>query len=205
MGENYCNKFKSVSSWNIPLEQAATLEEDESDFDEENHVVRGTRSLEDIYNMCNVAMHERTVVSDVLKSPEWKVAIEEEINMINKNDTWILVDRPYGRHVIGVTWVFMLKLNSDGSINKHKVRLVDKVYSQQYRIDLTRTFAPVARFDTIRLLFVLAAQKGWLMFHFDVKSTFLNGTLKEEIYVEQPEGVTNHEGVNKVYLLKKVL
>lgn len=99
----------------------------------------------------------------------------------------------------------MLKLNSDGSINKHKVRLVDKVYSQQYRIDFTRTFAIVARFDTIRLLFVLAAQKGWLMFHFDVKSTFLNDTLKEEIYVEQPEGFTNHKGVNKVYLLKKVL
>ncbi|GKV15798.1 hypothetical protein SLEP1_g26549 [Rubroshorea leprosula] len=81
-----------------------------------------------------------------------------------------------------------VKLNSDGSLNKCKARLVVKGYSQLAGIDFTETFALVARFDTIKLLFAMAAQKSWLIYQLDVKSTFLNGELKEEIYVEQPDG-----------------
>ena len=88
--------------------------------------------------------------------------------------------------MIGVKWVYRTKLNADGSINKHKARLVVKGYAQVFGVDYSETFAPVARLDTIRLLLAVAAQKNWRIYQLDIKSTFLNGFLQEEIYVEQP-------------------
>ena len=79
--------------------------------------------------------------------------------MIEKNQTWELVDRPQNRNVIGVKWVFRTKLNADGSINKHKARLVVKGFAQVLGVDFSKTFAPVARLYTIRLLLSIAAQK----------------------------------------------
>ena len=110
--------------------------------------------------------------------------MEEVIQMIEKNNTWELVNRPLGKDIIGVKWVYKTKLNSDGTIQKHKARLVAKGYSQQPRIDYNETFAPVARLDSIRALIALASQIGWSIHQLDVKSTFLNGVLEEEIYVE---------------------
>ena len=122
-----------------------------------------------------------------------------------KNDTWQLVDKPQGRKVIGVKWVFRTKLNADGSINKHKPRLVVKGYAQIFGVDYSDTFAPVARLDTIRLLITVSAQRGWKMHQMDVKSAFLNGILEEEIYVEQPEGFVIDGKEDKVYRLHKAL
>ena len=106
--------------------------------------------------------------------------------MIDKNETWQLVERPKNHKVIEVKWVFKTKLNPDGLICKHKARLVVKGYAQQYGVDYQETFAHVARYDTIRLLFVLVAQNSWHIHKLDVKSAFLNGFVDEEIYVEQP-------------------
>ena len=102
-------------------------------------------------------------------------------------------------------WVYRTKLNADGSVNKHKARLVVKGYAQMFGVDFSKTFSPVARLDTIRLLLALAAQKGWIIHHMDVKSAFLNGHLEEEIFVEQPEGFVVHGQEEKVYRLKKAL
>ncbi|GKV19874.1 hypothetical protein SLEP1_g30074 [Rubroshorea leprosula] len=131
--------------------------------------------------------------------------MQEELNMFEKNAIWKLVDRPTNKNVIGVKWVYKVKLNSDGSLNKCKARLVVKGYSQLAGIHFTETFAPVAKFDTIRLLFAMATQKSWLIYQLDMKSTFLNGKLKEEIYVEQPDGYVKKGAKHKVYLLKKAL
>ena len=123
--------------------------------------------------------------------------------MIEKNQTWHLVERPQDRNVIGVKWVYRTKLNADGSINKHKERLVVKGYAQVFGVDYSETFAPVARLDTIRLLLAVAAQKNWKVYQLDVKSAFLNGFLQEEIYVEQPQGFAKEGEEDKVYFLKK--
>ena len=131
--------------------------------------------------------------------------MEEELKMINKNGTWELVDRPKNQKIIGVKWVFRIKYNSDGSVNKLKARLVVKGYSQEYGVDFSNTFAPVARHDTIRLLVALAAKMGWKIHYLDVKSTFLNGVLEEDIYVEQPEGFQVPGCEDKVYKLHKAL
>ena len=125
--------------------------------------------------------------------------------MIEKNQTWELVDRPQHKKVIGVKWIYRTKLNYDGSVNKHKARLVVKGYVQIYGVDFSETFAPVARIDTIRMLLVLTAQKGWIVHQMDVKSDFLNGSLEEEIFVEQPEGFSIAGKENQVYQLKKAL
>jgi len=118
--------------------------------------------------------------------------------MIEKNETWILVDRPIHKKVIGVKWIFKTKLNANGNINKYKARLVVKWYSQEPGIDFIDTFAPMSRLNTIKLLLALAAQSTWL----DVKSAFFNGILNEEIYDEQPDGFEKEITTNKVYLLK---
>ena len=127
------------------------------------------------------------------------------MSMIQKNKTWDLVDRPEGRKVIGVKWIFKTKFNADNSINKYKARLVVKGYAQIFGVDYSDTFAPVARLDTIRLLLAIAAQKGWKVIQLDVKSAFLNGVLQEEIYMEQPDGFVIQGEEDKVYLLQKAL
>ncbi|KAJ6917859.1 Retrovirus-related Pol polyprotein from transposon RE1 [Populus alba x Populus x berolinensis] len=123
--------------------------------------------------------------------------------MIEKNQTWMLVNRPAHKKAIAVKWVYRTKFNADGSINKHKARLVVKGYAQMFGVDFFETFAPVARLDTIRMLFALAAQNDWTIHQMDVKSAFLNGYLEEEIFVELPEGFIVQGEEEKVYLLKK--
>lgn len=143
--------------------------------------------------------------SEAKKSKEWTRACVDEIDSIEKNETWILVDLPYGAKAIGLKWVFKIKRNADGSINKYKSRLVAKGYVQCHGIDYDEVFAPVARIKTIRLLLNLAETYGWAVHHLDVKTAFLHGELKETVYVTQPEGFENKGEENKVYKLKKAL
>lgn len=115
------------------------------------------------------------------------------------------MDKAQNRKIIGVKWVYRTKLNDDGSINKHKAKLVVKGYSQVFGVDFSETFASVARLDTVRMLLALAAHNAWKIYQLDVKSTFLNVYLEEEIYVEQSEGFKVKGQEEKVYLLKKAL
>lgn len=101
--------------------------------------------------------------------------------------------------------MYKSKLNPDGSLNKLKVRMVVKGYAQQFGVDFNDMFAPVARYETIILLFVIVVHRGWKIYQLDVKSAFLNGDLEEEIFIEQPEGFQVTQNKKKVYLLKKAL
>ena len=89
---------------------------------------------------------------------------------------------------IGVKWVFKTKFNENGEVEKYKARLVVKGYAQQHGIDYTDVFAPVARWDTIRMIIDLAARNSWNVYQLDVKNAFLYGELKEAVFVEQPQG-----------------
>ncbi|KAG8491216.1 hypothetical protein CXB51_014346 [Gossypium anomalum] len=192
-------RFDEERTWNWDAES------EPSSGNVDDLPVRDTRSIADIYQRCNVAIVEPPNYEEAARDMNWKRAMEAELDMIQKNQTWDLVKRPEKKKVIGVRWVFRAKFNADGSLNKHKARLVVKGYSQQYGINFEETFAPVARLDTIKLLLSLAAQKQWRIHQLDVKSAFLNGYLKEEIYVEQPDGfqIQGHE--DKVYRLKKAM
>ena len=112
---------------------------------------------------------------------------------------------PVGVKPIGLKWVFKIKRNVDGSINKYKAWLGAKGYVQQYGVDFDEVFAPVARLGTIQLLINLAAARGWEVHHLDVKTAFLHGELKEVVYVSQPEGFVKQVEEGKVYKLRKAL
>ena len=142
---------------------------------------------------------------EAAKSSKWREAMELEIKAIEKNETWELTTLPAGAKRIGVKWIFKTKLNENGEVSKHKARLVAKGYSQQYGIDYTEVFAPVARWDTIRMFLALAACKGWEVYQLDVKSAFLHGELQEAVFIEQPQGYEVKGEEDKVYKLKKAI
>jgi Reverse transcriptase (RNA-dependent DNA polymerase) len=102
-------------------------------------------------------------------------------------------------------WVFKKKMNAQDEIKRYKARLVAKGYKQKMGIDYDEVFAPVARMKTIRLLISQAAQFKWPIFQMNVKSTFLNGVLEEEVYIEQPPGYIKIREEKKVLKLKKAL
>jgi hypothetical protein len=129
----------------------------------------------------------------------------EEINSIEENNTWELVNLPAGQRPIGLNWVYKLKKNDNGLITKHKARLVTKGYVQKAGIDFVEVYAPVAKLDLVRMLLALAAQEEWMVHHMDVKSAFLNRDLRKELYVVQPPGFVEKGQEHKVYRLRKAL
>ena len=132
-------------------------------------------------------------------------AMREEMLAIDRNETWELVPTPTNCTPIGLKWIFKLKKNPQGKVIKHKARLVVKGYSQRKGIDYDEIYAPVVRFETIRILIALAALKNWKIHHLDVMSAFLNGEIDEVIYVRQPEGFLVKGKEAHVLRLKKAL
>lgn len=131
--------------------------------------------------------------------------MRQELDAIEANKTWELVTLPPGHKTIGVKWIFKLKKDAEGRIVKHKARLVAKGYAQEYGVDFDEVYAPVTRLETVRLLLALAAKSEWEVHHLDVKTAFLNGDLKEEVYVSQPEGFEISGQEHMVYRLWKAL
>ena len=107
----------------------------------------------------------------------------EELAAIERNNTWKLVRLPKGKKPISLKWVFKVKRKPDGTIAKHKARLVVRGFMQREGLDYTEVFTPIARIEIIRIVVVLAHSRGWNMWQLDVKSAFLNGLLKDEVYV----------------------
>ncbi|OMO99220.1 hypothetical protein CCACVL1_03887 [Corchorus capsularis] len=142
---------------------------------------------------------------EAVKEAKWQKAMAEEIKAIEKNNTWELVDLPEGEKAIGVKWVYKTKVKPNGEVDKYKARLVVKGYKQEYGVDYTEVFAPVARLDTVRMVIALAAQNSWSIYQLDVKSAFLHGELKEQVFVEQPSGFIKYGDEHKVYRLRKAL
>nr|GEW46074.1 hypothetical protein [Tanacetum cinerariifolium] len=118
---------------------------------------------------------------------------------------WELVLRPYKVMVITVKWIYKVKLDKLGGILKNKARLVARGYSQEEGIDFEESFASVARLEAIRIFLAYAAHKNMVVYHMDVKTVFLNGNLREEVYVSHPDGFVDQDNPNHVYKLKKAL
>ena len=148
---------------------------------------------------------EPTDFEDASQKPKWKNAMKEEIDALQKNDTWELVPKMTGQKVIGCKWVYKTKFNSDGTLNRCKARLVAKGYSQTYGIDYDETFSPVAKMASIRVVISLASSLNWTLHQMDVNNAFLNGFLKEEVFMEQPEGFKDSANPEFVCKLKRGL
>ncbi|KAD4585749.1 hypothetical protein E3N88_23350 [Mikania micrantha] len=151
--------------------------------------VRGMKALDDLDDVDLMLVDEdpkNYLEAKTVK--EWQEAMEAEMTSIERNQTWSLTDLPAGVKPIGLKWVYKTKKDAQGRITKHKARLVAKGYVQQYGVDYEEVFALVTRMETIRLLLAVAAQQGWHVHHLDVKTTFLHGELKEQVFVNQPDG-----------------
>jgi hypothetical protein len=155
--------------------------------------------------ICKLATDELVSVEQALEEDYWRRAMQEEMDSIHQNKTWKISDLPTDHKAIGLKWVFKVKRDPTGNIVKHKTRLVAKGYAQIQGIDYDEVFVPVARLETVRLLLALAAHGEWEVHHMDVKSSFLNGDLLEEVYVHQPPAFTDSSSARKVLKLKKAL
>ncbi|GKE88795.1 putative ribonuclease H-like domain-containing protein, partial [Tanacetum coccineum] len=118
---------------------------------------------------------------------------------------WTLVDLPKGKRDIGTKWVYRNKKDKRGIIVRNKARLVAQGYTQEEGIDYDEVFAPIARIEAIRLFLAYGSFMGLIMYQMDVKSSFLYGTIKEEVYVCQPPGFEDPQFLDKVYKVEKAL
>lgn len=150
-------------------------------------------------------------VKDAMSSnfaTEWKTAMQEEMNSLLENNTWVLTTLPSGENAIKSRWVFKTKYDGSGNPMRWKARLVAKGFTQREGIDYTETFAPVVRYESIRFLISLAVKHDMLVHQMDAVSAYLNGTLKETVYMQQPEGFGDGTGnvcklVKSIYGLKQ--
>jgi hypothetical protein len=130
--------------------------------------------------------------------------MEEELNNFKRNEVWELVPRPK-QNVIVTKWVFRNKRDKFGVVTKNKAWLVGKGYTQVEGLDFGKTYAPVARLESIRILLAYATHHDFKLHQMDVKSRFLNGPLQEEVCVEQPPFFEDSKFPNHVYKLNNAL
>lgn len=163
--------------------------------------VQGERNLRDRKNIKPPSRYEFNVAEygiprsykEAMKSEnsyEWSEAIECELQAHQKNTTWTLVERKPGMKTIDTKWVFRIIRDVNGEIHRYKARLCARGFMQEHGVDFTETFAPVVRYDSIRVLLALAVQLDLEMVQFDVETAFLHADLEEKVYIEVPEGLT---------------
>jgi hypothetical protein len=155
--------------------------------------------------MCDLLEEEPTYFEEAIQRKEWADAMTEEYQSIMKNELWEIVPRPKNKDVVSSRWLFKIKHAVDGSIEKYKARFVARGFSQKEGIDYEETFAPVARYTSIRTIIALAAKMKWKLHQMDVKTAFLNGVIEEEVYIEKPQGFEIEDRKSHVCRLKKAL
>nr|GEW02368.1 retrovirus-related Pol polyprotein from transposon TNT 1-94 [Tanacetum cinerariifolium] len=154
---------------------------------------------------CLLTSIEHANVAEALRDVDWVSAMQEELDQFARLKVWRLVPRPEGKSVIKTKWIFKNKKDESSLVIRNKARLVIVGYSQQEGIDYDEMFAAVARIEAIRLFLAYAAHKDFTVFQMDVKTTFLNEILKEEVYVGQPSGFVSKQYPDYVYALDKAL
>ncbi|GKB42197.1 retrovirus-related pol polyprotein from transposon TNT 1-94 [Tanacetum coccineum] len=159
--------------------------------------------------VCMYALTVSTIepknIKEAMADHSWIESMQDELNQFERLQVWELVPRPGGKNVIALKWLWKNKCDAENIVVRNKSRLVAKGYKQEEGIDFEESFAPVARLEAVRMFIAFAAHRNITIFQMDVKTAFLNGPLKEEVYVSQPEGFIDPEFPNHVYRLKKAL
>lgn len=133
----------------------------------------------------------------------WYDVVKDEMNPMQSNRVWNLIELPNGAKAIGCKWVFKTKRDSLGNIERYKARLVAKGFTQKEGINYIKTFSPVSKKDSLRIILALVDHFDLELKQMDVKTTFLNGDLEEEVYMKQPEGFSSSSGEHLVCKLNK--
>nr|GEU56775.1 retrovirus-related Pol polyprotein from transposon TNT 1-94 [Tanacetum cinerariifolium] len=168
------------------------------DVEEDNHDI-------EVAHMGNDPLFEPKTYKDALTQSCWIKAMKEELNEFERLEVWELVPRPDKVMVITLKWIYKVKLDELGGILKNKARIVARGYRQEEGMEFEESFALVARLEAIRIFLAYAAHKNIVVYQMDVNTAFLNGNLREEVYVSQPDGFVDQDNPNHVYKLKKAL
>ncbi|GKC72414.1 gag-pol polyprotein, partial [Tanacetum coccineum] len=171
--------------------------------------VQTRRQLATDPEMCMFALTVSIVIPKNIKEAmvdfAWIEAMQEELHQFDRLQVWELIDKPFGQNVIKLKSLWKNKKDEDQTIIHNKARLVAKGYAQEEGIDFEESFAPVARLEAVQIFVAYAAHKSFPIYQMDVKTAFLNGPLKEEVYVAQPDGFVDPDHPDKVYRLRKAL
>ncbi|GJX04026.1 retrovirus-related pol polyprotein from transposon TNT 1-94 [Tanacetum coccineum] len=171
--------------------------------------VRTRRQLETDGEMCmfalTVSRTEPKNIKEAMADSAWIESMQEELHQFDRLDVWELVDRPLCKNVINLKWLWKNKRDEENTVIRNKSCLVAKGYAQKEGIDFEESFAPAARLEAIRLFIAYDVHKSFTVYQMDVKTAFLYGPLKEEVYVNQPDGFVDPYHPDKVYRLKKAL
>jgi hypothetical protein len=149
---------------------------------------------------------EPTNYDEAMMSPDfdkWLEAMKSEIGSMYENNVWTLVDLPDDLQAIENKWIFKKKTDADGNVTIYKARLVAKDFRQVQGVDYDETFSSVAMLKSVRIMLAIAAFYNYEIWQMDVKTAFLNGFLKEELYMMQPDGFVDPKGANKVCKLQR--
>nr|GFA13101.1 hypothetical protein [Tanacetum cinerariifolium] len=156
--------------------------------------------------MCMYALTVSTTelknIKEAMADSAWIEAMQEELHQFDRLQVWELVNKPFGKTVIRLKWLWKNKKDEDQTIICNKARLVAKGYAQEEGIDFEESFTSVARLEVVRIFIAYAAHKSFLIYQTDMKTAFLNGPLKKEVYVAQPDGFVDPYHPEKVYRLR---
>ncbi|GJZ55538.1 retrovirus-related pol polyprotein from transposon TNT 1-94 [Tanacetum coccineum] len=152
-----------------------------------------------------VSTAEPKTIKEAMAHSAWIKAMQEELHQFDRLQVWELVDKPFGKNIIKLKWLWKNKKDEDQTIICNKARLVAKGYAQEKGIDFEESFAPLACLEAVRIFVAYTAHKSFPIYQLDVKTAFLNGPLKAEVYVAQPDRIVDPDHPEKVYRLKKAL
>jgi hypothetical protein len=155
--------------------------------------------------MCDILEEEPTLFEVAIQRKEWIDAMIEEYQSIMKNEVWEIVPRPKNKDVVSSRCLFKIKHATNGIIVKYKARFVAHGFFQKEGIDYEESFAPMAIYTSIRTIIALAANMKWKLHQMDVKTSFLNDVIEEEVYIEKPQGFQVEDKKSHVCRLKKSL
>nr|GEX41388.1 retrovirus-related Pol polyprotein from transposon TNT 1-94 [Tanacetum cinerariifolium] len=159
--------------------------------------------------MCMYALTVSTTkpknIKEAMADSAWIEGMQEELHQFDRLQVWELVDKPFSKTVIKLKWLWKNKKDEDQTVIRNKARLVAKRYAQEEGIDFEESFALVACLEAVWIFIAYAAHKSFSIYQMDVKTTFLNVLLKEEVYVAQPDGFVDPDHPEKVYRLRKAL
>jgi hypothetical protein len=153
--------------------------------------------------MCDIIENEPTFFEEFVQKKEWMDAMTEEYQSIMKNYVWEVAPKPKNKDVVSSKWIYKIKHAMDKSIEKHKERFVARGFSQKESIEYEKTCVPIWRYTSIITIIALVAKMKWKLHQMDVKTTFLNGVIEEEVYIEKPQGFEVEYRKTRVCRLKK--
>jgi hypothetical protein len=200
--------MEEEAPWAPPPQVQATIQRNHPVDQILGDISKGVTTRSRLANFCEhysfVYSIEPFRVEEALQDPDWVLAMQEELNYFKRNEVWSLVPHPK-QNVVGTKWVFRNKQDEHRVVTRNMTRLVAKGYAQVAGLDFEETFAPVATLESIRILLAYVTHHSFKLFQMDVKSAFLNGPIKEEVYVEQPPGFEDDRYPDHVYKLSKAL